>query len=119
MRTDQMSEEVTERKANRRHSAEFKAQVIAQCRVRGASVIAVAKANGIGDSLLYSWIAKHRSKSIAPSKPSAAEFIELPVSQASDMPIHVEVRKGSLQMSIDWPSSAAVAAAVWLREVLA
>jgi transposase len=118
MRTDQMSEEVTERMANRRHSAEFKAQVVAQCLVRGASVIAVAKANGISDSLLYSWISKHRSKSIAPSKPSAAEFIELPVSQASDMPIHVEVRKGSLQMSIDWPSSAAVAAAVWLREVL-
>jgi transposase len=119
MRTDQMSEEVSERKANRRHSEEFKAQVVAQCLVRGASVIAVAKANGIGDSLLYSWIAKHRAKSISPIKPSAAKFIELPVSHTSGMPIHVEVRKGSLQMSIDWPSSAAVAAAVWLREVLA
>jgi transposase len=119
MRTDQMIEEVTERKANRRHSSEFKAQVVAQCLVRGASVLAVAKTNGIGDSLLYSWIAKHRAKSISPSKPSATEFIELPVSRASDMPIHIEVRKGSLQMSIDWPSSAAVGAAVWLREVLA
>jgi transposase len=119
MRTDQMSEEVTERKANRRHSAEFKAQVVAQCLVRGASVIAVAKANGIGDSLLYSWLAKHRAKSISPSKPSVAQFIELPVSQVPNAPIHVEVRKGSLQMSIDWPSSAAVGAAVWLCEVLA
>jgi transposase-like protein len=54
MRTDQMSEEVAERKTNRRHSAEFKAQVVAQCLVRGASVISVAKANGIVDSLLYS-----------------------------------------------------------------
>jgi transposase len=117
-----MSEEVTERKANRRHSAEFKAQVVAQCLVHGASVIAVAKANGIGDSLLYSWIAKHKApkaKSISPSKSSAAEFIELPMSKVSDAPIHVELRKGSLQMSIDWPSSAAVSAAVWLREVLA
>ena len=99
-----MSEEVSERKANRRHSADFKAQVVAQCLVRGASVIAVVKAKGIGDSLLYSWIAKHRAKSISPIKPSAAEFIELPLSQASDIPIHVEVSKGSLQMSIDWPS---------------
>jgi transposase len=117
-----MSEEVTERKANRRHSAEFKAQVVAQCLVRGASVIAIAKANGIGDSLAYSWIAKHKgnkAKSSSPSKPSATPFIELPMSKVSDVPIHVEVRKGSLQMSIDWPISAAVSAAVWLREVLA
>jgi transposase-like protein len=80
MRTDQMSEEVRERKANRRHSAEFKAQVVAQSLVLGASVIAVAKANGIGDSLLYSWVAKHRAKSISPIKPCAAGFTELPVS---------------------------------------
>jgi transposase len=114
-----MSEEVSERKADRRHSEAFKAQVVAQCLARGASVIAVAKANGIGDSLLYSWIAKHRAKSISPIKPSSAEFIELPVSHTSGMPIHVEVRKGLLQMSIDWPESSAVNTAVWLREVLA
>jgi transposase-like protein len=61
-----MREEVTERKANRRHSAEFKAQVVAQCLVRGASVIAVAKANGIGDLSLPSvpWVETLRVGSI-------------------------------------------------------
>jgi transposase len=117
-----MNEEVTERKANRRHSEAFKAQVIGQCLVRGASVIAVARANGVGKSLMHSWLAKHRANRNSPAKPSKAsnpEFIELPIFPPSEMPIHVELRKGSLQMTINWPSSAAVTAAVWLREVLA
>jgi transposase len=117
-----MNQEVTERKANRRHSEAFKAQVIAQCLVSGASVIAFAKANGVGKSLVHSWLAKHRAyrDSLAkPGKASTAEFIQLPVSPPSEMPIHVELRKGSLQMSIHWPGSASVTAAVWLREVLA
>jgi transposase len=90
--------------------------------VRGASVIAVAKAIGVGKSLVHSWLAKLRADRDSPAKPSkasAAEFIKLPISSPSEMPIHVELRKGSLQMTINWPSSTAVTAVVWLREVLA
>lgn len=39
------------------HSAEFKTNVLAQCREPGASVAAVALANGINANLVRSWLA--------------------------------------------------------------
>ena len=38
------------------HGAEFKAKVLAQCRVAGASVAAVAQANGLNANLVRKWL---------------------------------------------------------------
>ena len=115
-----MNEPAQIRKKNRRHSDVFKAQVLAQCLVRGTSVRQVARANGLGDSLVHSWLIKDKAKSRGVIlKRASPEFVQLPVSASPTSavsPIHIEVNKGPLRMSIDWAESAAVSAAVWLRE---
>ena len=45
----------------RRHSDEFKAQVVAACDARGASVSGVAMAHGVNANLVRKWIIKQRS----------------------------------------------------------
>jgi hypothetical protein len=69
--------------------------------------------------LVSKWIAKDRAK----RKRVAPDFVELPITPRSgssgDTLIHIEVNQGPLRVTIDWPVSAAVTAAVWLREVLA
>jgi transposase len=114
-----MSEEVSEHKRYRRHSAAFKAKVVAQCNTQDVSVASVARANQLGNSLVSKWIAKDRAK----RKSVAPDFIELPIAprlgSSGDTLIHIEVNQGPLRMTIDWPVSAAGTAAVWLRKVLA
>lgn len=47
-------------RARRRHSPEFKAQLIAPCQQPGVSVAAVALANGLNANVLRQWLKKHR-----------------------------------------------------------
>ncbi|WP_183028124.1 transposase [Variovorax sp. UMC13] len=42
-------------KSRRRHSAEFKAQLMAACAEPGATVAAVARAFGLNDNLVHNW----------------------------------------------------------------
>jgi len=59
------------RRVKRRHSAEFKARVLAECAVRGASVAGVALAHGVNANLVRKWIvAKHRA--LAPTVTTTA-----------------------------------------------
>jgi transposase-like protein len=46
------------RRVKRRHSEEFKAQVIAACEARGASVAGVSLAHGVNANLVRKWIIK-------------------------------------------------------------
>ena len=45
--------------AGRTHSAEFKAQVLAECQQPGASVAAIALARGVNVNLLRKWLVGH------------------------------------------------------------
>lgn len=47
------------------HSAEFKAQVMAQCREPGASVAAVAMAHGVNANVVRKWLAGRGLKRVA------------------------------------------------------
>lgn len=47
-------------RSKRRHSDEFKAQVVAACEARGASVAGVAMAHGVNANLVRKWIIKQR-----------------------------------------------------------
>jgi transposase-like protein len=51
-----MSEEVSEPKRYRRHGAEFKAKVVAQCNWQGVSKASMARANQLGNSFISKWI---------------------------------------------------------------
>lgn len=130
-------------KSQRRvHGAEFKAQVLADCQLPGASVAAVALAHGLNVNLVRKWLvgrgikrtglAAPRTVSRAPlttAEPAAAslQFIpvelasaaaaaaEVPAQAASD--IHIELARGGTQLSVRWPSTEAASCAAWLREL--
>lgn len=118
-------DERVERRRRRRHSAEFKAEAIAACRKPGASIAAAALERSINANLLRRWVLEaERGDSfglgkIAPPAGGSA-FIALPApAKAPDEPlIQMEVRRGALSVSVQWPASAMPQCALWLRELL-
>ena len=120
-------------KQRRRHSAEFKAQVLAACAEPGASVAAVALSFGLNDNLVHQW---RRGRGAGPLRAAASttvakpapEFVTLslpappPVSSgtaaAPAETIRLELKRGALGVSVVWPIGAAADCAVWLRELL-
>lgn len=125
-------------KQRRRHSAEFKAQVLAACAEPGASVAAVALSFKLNDNLVHQW---RRGRGVGPVRPavstavaeSVPQFIALslpsvpqpsapapasPVDAVVDEKIRLEFKRGALAVSVTWPLSAAADCAAWLREVL-
>ncbi|WP_454909521.1 IS66-like element accessory protein TnpA [Variovorax gossypii] len=125
-------------KQRRRHSAEFKAQVLAACAEPGASVAAVALSFKLNDNLVHQW-RRGRGASPVPSATSttvaesAPQFIALSLpsppstststSTSASTPsaaeaIHLEFKRGALGVNVTWPVAAAADCAAWLREVL-
>lgn len=114
----------------RRHTPEFKAQVIAACLQPGASVAAVALANQLNTNYLRSLIKKHREqqqgrlpatvKSHSAICP-APTLVPVTISSAgapSSADIQIEICRQQTAFHIMWPSSHAEACAQWLRDVL-
>ena len=58
-------------KTRRVHDAEFKAKVVAQCKAAGASVAAVAQANGVDASVVRRWLNGQGLKRCAGLSPAA------------------------------------------------
>lgn len=118
----------------RRHSAEFKAQVVAASRQPGVSMAAIALAHGLNANLLRRWVveAPHSPKRAlpaaappSPSTPALPAFVALPLptpslaspAVAAD-PIRIELTRGDTTIRVQWPLSAATQCAAWLRELL-
>jgi transposase len=105
---------------HRRHSAEFKAKVVAECRHPGVSIASVALANGLNANLLRNWLIKDSGSAAAAPRPPAAveEFIAMPLSADSTAnasgEIRIELRRGATTVAISWPASAASECAAWL-----
>jgi len=130
-------------KSQRRvHGAEFKAQVLAECRQRGASVAAVAQAHGLNVDLVRKWLVGRGLKRaglpapmqvattvpamrFVPVELARASVIESPavddaasrLAAAVEPLIQIELRRGSAQLTVRWPSSQARACAAWLGEL--
>jgi transposase len=109
------------KKTRCRYGVQFKALVLAQCEEPGVSVAQVAMSHGINDNVVHRWRQLAREGKATP--PKTSEFIALPMTApAASAPepadIHVEVRRGSVTMSITWPASAAAGFAIWTRELL-
>jgi transposase len=107
----------------RRHSAEFKARLIEECRRPGVSMASVAMANGVNANLLRSWVARDGAagrSSPAPVIAAKEEFIALPLvaGPAAVADIRIELRRGATTVTIVWPARAAGECAAWLREWL-
>ncbi|RYE72034.1 MAG: transposase [Oxalobacteraceae bacterium] len=126
-------------KQRRRHSAAFKAQVLAACAEPGASVAAVALSFKLNDNLVHQW---RRGRGAGP-RPGAASMVvaesapqfialSLPVpppppaappstpmaAEVATGEIRLELKRGAIGVSVTWPISAAAECAAWLREVL-
>ena len=120
------------RRHRRKHSAEFKAKVVAACRTRGVSIAAVALANSLNANLLRRWVvAEEQAQAANPietvkAPPAQLEvekrsFIPLEVTRAvvaKEAPISIELRRGATVVKVDWPLVAAADCASWLRELL-
>jgi len=115
------------RRRRRRHSAEFKSEAVAACRKPGTSIAAAALERSINANLLRRWVIEAERADAGASVPlrpvptiPKESFVALPIPSraADDTMIRIEVRRGNLAVSVQWPSSAMHECAVWLREVL-
>ena len=113
------------RRRRRAHSPEFKAEAVMASRKPGVSIAAVAMERSINANLLRRWVVEAERAEVTAVGASRAlsspneSFVAVPVrATATEKPIRVEVRRGSLTVSVQWPSSAMHECAIWLREVL-
>jgi transposase len=107
----------------RRHSPEFKARLVEECRRPSVSMASVALANGINANLLRRWVVEHEALAAAapqpPTTPPREEFVSLPlIAGPPPADIRIELRRGATTVTISWPGPAAGECAAWLREWL-
>jgi transposase len=117
-----------ERRRRRRHSDEFKANLVAACTRPGVSIASVALANGINANLLRRWMIEGGQGLPGPEATaelsrdqSNGAFVPVrldatPAPATSD--IRIELKRGATTVVVHWPSSACAASAAWLREIL-
>ena len=127
------------RRTHRRHSAEFKAQVIRACGQPGVSVASVALANGLNANMLRRWLSETgradlvvasgqgavaaRAAPVASANTSSlpafvAVQMPAPLAVSAELDIRIEFTRGPTMIVMCWPSSLAGACASCLREML-
>ena len=116
----------------RRHSPEFKAQVVAACRQPGVSMAAVALEHQLNANLLRRWVVEEeriREAGLiaagtglpAPAIGANAGFVPIEVTSpavAASQEIVIELRRGATVVKVSWPLAAAAACSSWLRALL-
>lgn len=121
-------------RTRRRHSPQFRAQVVRACLQPGVSLAAVSLANGLNTNLVRRWVKEHRdgvrSGVVAPGPggqdrygrdAAPAQFVAVAVAAEAALPggdIRLEVRRGETVVHIAWPGAQAGVCAQWLREWL-
>jgi len=117
-------------RTRRRHSAQFRAQVVAACLQPGVSLAAVSLANGLNANMVRRWVKEHREgtdsvvgvadkhgqrqdeRAAAPTQFVAVAVAEEAALAGGD--IRVEVHRGETVVHIRWPAAQAPACAQWL-----
>ena len=103
------------------YAAQFKMQVVQECRQPGASVASVAIRHGINANVVHRWLHEFDAGSTWTVK--AAEFVPLaltapkvnaPVAEAR--PIRLQLTRGNASIQVDWPVESAAACGAWLRD---
>ena len=118
----------SKRVERRRHSREFKAEVLQACREPGASVAGIALARGVNANLVHRWL---RLAAPPPAVEMAerpaeggggGEFVALrlaaPPVVAAPPDIRIELRRGGATVTVSWPMAGSADCPVWLREWL-
>ena len=109
----------------RRHSKEFKAEVMRAAMQPHVSIAAVALHYRLNANLVRTWITRQTKhlggKQISRSTDvSSAEFVPLqlaasPSTARASGAIEVEVRRGATTITVRWPLSAASDCGAWLQ----
>ena len=117
-------------RTRRRHSPEFKAQVIEACQQPGVSVAAVALANGLNANYLRRWLNEERDRAaggksqagmvtVSPAKPTALVPVRIETPSLSEPgEIRIDIRRGRTALQLAWPVGAAETLAPLLNELL-
>ena len=118
----------TKRVARRKHSAEFRAEVVLACRQPDASVAAIALRKGLNANVVYRWLREDGLNLRAATNLGAlstelgGEFlsVQLPQSGATHTSndIRMELRRGASTVTVSWPAQCAGGCGTWLREWL-
>ncbi len=113
------------RRLRRKHSAEFKASVILACRQPGVSMASVALANGLNATMLRKWVveAERAAPGRAPLEMPRQAAAFVPVALPNDrgagrQDIRIELQRGNVRISLEWPRDGAAECAAWMRELL-
>ena len=119
-----MAEAVEGQRRRRRHSAQFKAQVVQACGP-GVSVAAVALAHGLNANLVRRWLKGSETGctgvvTLKTSQPPTAAFVPVQVKSAGPAAadIRLELRRAGATATVSWPAQEAAACGRWLREWL-
>ena len=121
----------TKKVVRRKHSKEFRAEVIQACREPRASVAAIALRSGLNANVVYRWLREDAgadagvdvdagSLAVMGGRPGA-EFIAVqlpPPAAAQSTAIRLEMRRGASSVTVSWPLQGAGECAAWLREWL-
>lgn len=121
--------EAPARRRRRRHSAEFRAEVVRACLQPGVSMASVALAHGLNATMLRKWVvdAEGGSRVLERPRPPAStaevapspSFVALQLPTATVQPtIRIELQRAGTTVNVSWPASEAVECAAWLRELL-
>ena len=111
------------RGVRRRHSAELKQRILAECDGSGASVARIALTHGINANIVHKWRRQARSSNGGGAQRSVVAEPFIPVTLAAAAPssmadIRIELRRGATVVSVHWPASVAAECAGWLRDWL-
>ena len=112
----------SKRVERRQHSAELKAKVLVACGEPGASVAQVALKHGLNANLVHKWRRRAGGpNALAAVSPRSATFIPLtlsPRAAGAGGEIRIELKRGAVTMTLNWPLGAAGECAAWMRELL-
>jgi len=124
------------RRSHRTYTAEFKAELVAACKIPGASIAAIAGQHDMNANVLHRWFKEHERSGrhqLKPNTPPSAvnlhltspAFIPVKLAPAApvacvppDQAIKLELRKGAVSMIITWPTDAVDELAQWTRAIL-
>ncbi len=129
-----MNRPPNECRRRRRHTAEFKREVVATCQHPGVSMAAVAMAQQLNANLLRRWVQEARMQRVgdghgeATMRSSASNRTVptfVPVTLQAEEPepqspeeIRIEIHRQQGTVQITWPATRAEACAQWLRDLL-
>ena len=112
------------RRTRRKHSAEFKASVVRACQQPGVSMASVALANGLNATMVRKWvIAAEGGVALGmsvqmPTQCGSFVPLALPHHEGGGRDIRIELQRGNVRITLEWPRDGAADCAAWMRELL-